>query len=324
MPNSSKSMPPCKPALIEKRAWSSSFSIWSPSRHHLQSARHFLLEPRIERIEPQAIKIIGHSAHARADRHFVVVEDYEHPLLEAAEIIQRLENDARGGTLRRRSRPPNDGFVGPLQIVPAFQTQCRRHARPGVARHEQVVFALGWVGVAHQAPLGANGRELLVASSNQLVGINLVTGVPDQAVIAEIESRVQRQAGVRQRPGSRRSAPCDLRRCDTAPRASRLPTARARQATACADPSEIRSGRATRPMLMVPFQNVPGDRFQSFGLWSQSCDCRQGLSDQLFGPTSALFDSQQTREGQLAPLGVLACPFLPAPAHSRLHPTDHQ
>ncbi len=36
--------------------------------------------------------------------------------------------------------------------------------------------------------------ELLGASGDQLVGIDLVAGVPDQAVLAEVERHVQRQA----------------------------------------------------------------------------------------------------------------------------------
>ena len=63
-----------------------------------------------------------------------------------------------------------------------------------MAGHEQVVVALGRVGVAHQAALGADRVELRGAAGDQLVRIDLVAGVPDQPVLGEVEDEVQRQA----------------------------------------------------------------------------------------------------------------------------------
>ncbi len=60
--------------------------------------------------------------------------------------------------------------------------------------HEEVVIALLRVRIAHQPPLRADGAELVVAAGDQLMRIDLMTRVPDQAVTAEVEGGVQGQA----------------------------------------------------------------------------------------------------------------------------------
>ena len=129
-----------------------------------------------------------------ADRHLVVVENHQQVLAHAAGVVHRLVDDAR----RKRS-VANHGHGVPValaahQVVAAFKPQGGRNTRSGMAGHEQVVFALLRVGVAHQAPLGAHGAELVVAPRDELVRIDLVACVPDEAVAAEVERRVQRQA----------------------------------------------------------------------------------------------------------------------------------
>ena len=48
-------------------------------RHLAQHLDDFFLEPRVHAVHPQPIEIIGHAAHARADRHLVVVQNDEQP-----------------------------------------------------------------------------------------------------------------------------------------------------------------------------------------------------------------------------------------------------
>ena len=84
--------------------------------------------------------------------------------------------------------------VRPLQIVTDVQPQQRRDAGAGVPRHEQVVGALGRIGITHQAAFGANRAELVIAAGDQLVRIDLMPGVPDQPIVAEVEHAVQGQA----------------------------------------------------------------------------------------------------------------------------------
>ena len=81
---------------------------------------------------------------------------------------------------------------GDIQVVAAFESQCGGNAAPGVPGHEQVVGALGRVGVTHEAALAPNGAELRVAASHHLVWVDLVPGVPDKSVPTEVEGRMKR------------------------------------------------------------------------------------------------------------------------------------
>jgi len=80
------------------------------------------------------------------------------------------------------------------QLVADLEAQGARQAAAGVAGHEQVVGALVRVGVAHEAAARADGLELRVAAGDQFVRVDLVPGVPDEPVLAEIEGQVQGQA----------------------------------------------------------------------------------------------------------------------------------
>ena len=80
------------------------------------------------------------------------------------------------------------------QLVAAVQSEHGRDAAAGMAGHEQVVGAFVRIGIAHQAAVGADRGKLAVAAGDQLVRIDLMAGVPDQPVAAEVERRVQGQA----------------------------------------------------------------------------------------------------------------------------------
>ena len=82
----------------------------------------------------------------------------------------------------------------PMSSSPTFRPSAGETRAAGVARHEQIVIAFVRIGVAHQAALGADGAERLESAGDQLVRINLMAGVPDQAVLGEIESQVQGEA----------------------------------------------------------------------------------------------------------------------------------
>ena len=65
-------------------------------RHAVEQLDDLALEPRVRRVHPQAIEIVGHAADARADRHLVVVEDDQQLFALPAAVVERLEHDARG------------------------------------------------------------------------------------------------------------------------------------------------------------------------------------------------------------------------------------
>ena len=147
----------------------------------------------VHRRHPGLVEVVGQAADGRADRHLVVVEDDQELLAEPGGVVQRLEDDPRG-----EGPVADDGDrvpVGPAhQLVARLQAQGRRGRAAGVAGHEQVVAALRRVGVAHQAPLGPDRVQLGGAAGDQLVRVDLVAGVPDQAVLGEVERQVQGQA----------------------------------------------------------------------------------------------------------------------------------
>ena len=188
-------MPPCRPALAASLSWARNRSAGSPSSGTLlKTLTTSSFKPEIHAVHAQAVEIVGHAADARADRHLVVVENHEQPATEWPGIVHRFVNDAGGKRAVADDRHAPALVVRPGQLVAARQPDCRRNARAGVARHEEVVFALLGIGVAHQAALGPHRMELRIATGEQLVRIDLVAGIPDQPVVEEIKRLMQREA----------------------------------------------------------------------------------------------------------------------------------
>ena len=61
-----------------------------------------------------------------------------------------------------------------------------------MAGHKEVEVALFRIGIPHQPAAFADRIELRKATGQQLVRIDLVPGVPDEAVFFEVEHLVQR------------------------------------------------------------------------------------------------------------------------------------
>ena len=162
-------------------------------RHALDQFRGLALEAAVPGVLADDVEVFGQPADAGADRHLVVVEDHQQPFLEEAGVVERLEDDSRGQRAVADHR--HRRAVGAAaEIVAAGQAERRRDARPRVARHEEVVGALVGVGKAHQSAAGADRAEPGETAGDQLVRVDLVAGVPDQPVAAEVEHPVQRQA----------------------------------------------------------------------------------------------------------------------------------
>ena len=158
-----------------------------------QQGLHPLVPVVVRRGHSRAVKIIGKSADPRADRHLVVVEDDQQLGLQTAGIVECLEDDARG-----QRAVADDGHGMSMRpahdLVADLQPQSRGQGAAGVPGHEQVVGALGRVGVAHQAAPGPDRVQFGGTAGDQLVRIDLVARVPHQAVLREIEGQVQGQA----------------------------------------------------------------------------------------------------------------------------------
>ena len=161
--------------------------------HLAQQLAHVPLGVLIELGQAGAVERPGQAADTRTDRHLVVVEDDQQILAEAPGVVERFEDDAG-----RQSAVADDRdavmIAVPEQLVAHFQPERAGDATAGMAGHEQVVGTFMRVRIAHQAAAGADGAEHRIATGDKLVGINLVAGVPDEAVAAEIESQVQGQA----------------------------------------------------------------------------------------------------------------------------------
>ena len=176
-------MPPCRPAFdrffdlpqqpLDRIA---------EQRHFVQNVHDLLLQPGIRWIHPQPIKILRHAANARADRHFVVVQNHQQLRSSSRRHCSSPRRRCRRETRHRQSPPRCAAADAPSNSSPLFKPKRGRHAAAGVAGHEQVVRAFLRVRVTHQAALGANRVKLPVPPGDQLVRINLVAGVPNQPI----------------------------------------------------------------------------------------------------------------------------------------------
>ena len=152
---------------------------------HRHAGQQFLdlgLQPGVEMGRAQPVERFGQSADPGANRHLVVVQDDDQILLQSAGVVHGLEDDAAGKGAVADHGHDASVFLRPQQIVAALHAQGGADAASGVAGHEQVVFAFGRVGIAHQPALGPHRVELLVAAGEHLVRVDLMAGVPDQAV----------------------------------------------------------------------------------------------------------------------------------------------
>ena len=129
----------------------------------------------------------------------------------------------------------------PIRSSPALRPSAADTEAAGVPGHEQVVVALGGVGIAHQPAARADAVELGIAAGEQLVRVDLVAGVPDEAVAAEVELQMQGQGQLDHAEvagevgGPQGQAPGPARRAVPGP------VARAGRRPGRADPSATRS-----------------------------------------------------------------------------------
>ena len=61
-------------------------------------------------------------------------------------------------------------------------------------RYEQVIIAFRRIRVAHKTTATTYAGKLIESAGDEFVRIDLVAGIPDQAVLREIECQVQRNA----------------------------------------------------------------------------------------------------------------------------------
>ena len=137
-------------------------------------------------------QIARHRPGGRCDRHVVVVQDDEQPAAKIACIVERLIGHARA------DRPVADNG----DRIACCLAQFARHreaerggnAGRGMGCAERVVIAFGPLGETAQPVLLAQGPNAGAATGKDLMGVTLVTHVPDELVIGGVEYRVDRHA----------------------------------------------------------------------------------------------------------------------------------
>ena len=81
-------------------------------RHPLDHPARLILDAAVPGILAGDVEVFGEGTDAWADRHLVVVEDHQEPLLEKAGVVEGLEDDSgRKGTV------PDDGHTPPIVLA---------------------------------------------------------------------------------------------------------------------------------------------------------------------------------------------------------------
>ena len=150
----------------------------------------FLLTAHV--LEPTALlcQIPGHKAYVAADGHLVVVEDHQQAVLTAPGVTQPLVGQTAGEGAVTDDR--HGVAVVPGECLGLGDAVGHRHGGTAVPRHKGVVLTLRRIGEAGDATLLAQGIKPLVPIGQQLVGIALVSHVPDDSVLRGVEHLMQR------------------------------------------------------------------------------------------------------------------------------------
>ena len=122
--------------------------------------------------------------------------------LTLADVVERLE--AEPAHQRRIPDDDRDALQAVAEVARRREALGDREARARMAAVEHVVLRLGAAREATDAVQLAQRAELLVAARQQLVGIGLVAGVPDDPVARRVEQPMQRDASARRRRATSR------------------------------------------------------------------------------------------------------------------------
>lgn len=135
-------------------------------------------------------EVLRERADRRADRHLVVVEDDEHLRPAVADVVERLEREPAHE--RGVADDDRDPFQPVALVAGSGQPLPDREARARVSAVEHVVGRLAPAWEAADAAELAKRPEALVAAGEELVGIGLVTRIPDDPVPGGVEQPMER------------------------------------------------------------------------------------------------------------------------------------
>lgn len=158
-----------------------------------RNARHgipdLVLQPVVVTRGGDVEQVFGERAHVGTDRHVVVVEDHEHVGIRGAGVVEPLVGQSAGQGAVADHR--HHVAVNALQLVGLGDAQCGRDRHRSVARAEGVVGTLRHAGEPADAVQLAVRMERFAAAGQDLVGIGLMTHVPDDLVLRRVIDVVQ-------------------------------------------------------------------------------------------------------------------------------------
>ena len=159
------------------------------ARDRFQEGLDLVLDPVHRLAGHDPVEIGGEGADVRGDAHLVVVEDDDQVLLAVSGPVEPLEGHPGGH--RPVADDGDDPEILALQAARLGHPRRRGDGGPAVPHVEDVVGALLPLREAADPPLLPEGVEALLPAGDDLVGIGLVSHVPDQAVPGRVEDVVE-------------------------------------------------------------------------------------------------------------------------------------
>ena len=159
--------------------------------HHgdpVQGLLGVLLESVVAFGRPQLGQVGMDASHVAGDGHVVVVQNNDKVGLPVSGVVEGLVGHAAcQGSV---ADDGNDLIVLSQKVSGLDKAQACRHGGGAVAGIEGVVFRLPSLGKAADAAVLAQIVKAALASAQDLVGIGLVSHVPDQLVFGKVEDPV--------------------------------------------------------------------------------------------------------------------------------------
>jgi hypothetical protein len=138
--------------------------------------------------DAEVFEVIGEGALGFGDAHGVVVEDDEHLAVEGAGVVEAFEGEAvdDGGI----ADEGDDARVSVEEFIGAGHADGGGDGGAGVTDGEEVIGRFFGVREAADAAFFAEGVEVFVATGQQLVGVALVSHIPEEAVCGEVKDDI--------------------------------------------------------------------------------------------------------------------------------------
>ena len=151
---------------------------------------HLLLQPVVARRGGDAHQVIVQATHGLVDGDAVVVEDDDDVGFGEPHIVEGFESLT---ACERAVADDGDMFAGEvtLHLRRHGHAEGRRNRGGTMTGTEGVVGAFAHLGEAADAAVGAYGLEGFAPTGQNLMGVRLVSYIPDELVVGRVEDIVQ-------------------------------------------------------------------------------------------------------------------------------------